>query len=346
MFTTIANMLSGRKNRSTKPATRPFRPGLETLDAREVPSAASGGLHAVAPTPGVTHDADYFYIDNVTGLLKEGQLTLNGGAGTPSGIQTLSAGHDALGRPDVFVKAGDNSFWEFQEGKWTRLRGSNVVKTYAAVDGGRAYAVLFDNTLQKYDGHTWTRVPGSLLSSTSKVEAVTDKSGRDSVFAQALNGDLWEYDQLLPGSSVYLSNQLTRGFFNRVLDYSAGTDALGNAEVYASFRNALGQRSLQKNNHGSLFGWQFVMNGSGFKSFSATDSGAAWIAAPSGAVYEVDQFAHPGNLLGPAAAASYVSAASSTDVYFVSNDHTISEWVLDPLIGAFTENVHIGSSRF
>jgi hypothetical protein len=344
MFTTIAKMLSSRKNRSMKPAARSFRPSVESLDARELPSAASGALHAVAPTPGITRDADYFYIDRATGLLHEGQLTLNGGAGTPTGIQTLSAGHDALGRPDVFVKAGDNSFWEFQEGKWTRLRGSNVVKTYAAVDGGRAYAVLFDNTLQEFDGHNWTQVPGSLLSTS--VDAVTDKAGDDHVFAMALDGDFWQYDEIIAGSPQFLANEINIGNSKtRIVDYSVGLSAWGSAEVYASFQTLFGPKNLYENAHGSANGWQFVMNGSGYKSFSATDNGAAWIAAPSGAVYEVDQFGHPGNLLGTFAAASYVSAASSTDVYFVAADHTISEWLFDPSIKAWTENVHIGSSR-
>src|SRR5262249_31338037 len=154
--------------------------------------------------------------------------------------------------------------------------------------GGRAYAVLFDNTLQEFDGHNWTRVPGSLLASS--VDAVTTKSGSDHVFSVALDGDFWEYDQVIAGSNIYLANELNvANRITRIVDYSAGTDALGNAEVYASFQSLFGPKTLEKNNHGSANGWLTVLNG-GYKSFSATDSGDAWIATTSGAVFELDQF--------------------------------------------------------
>jgi hypothetical protein len=344
MFTKLTNLFASTKKPARKPALGSFRPSIETLDAREMPSVASGGLHAVAPTPTQPKASDYFYIDQNTHLLKQGAGTINGGAGTPVNVQTLSAGHDAQGHADVFVKAGDGTFWEDLGGHWKQLRGANVVKSYAAGDGGRCYAIMYDNTLDEFDGFNWIRINNSGF--VSQLDAVTDTSGRDSVFALGTDNSLWEYDQINPGGQ-FLANRLTNGShaFSVVTSFSAGTDGLGNAEVFANFHSSIGANTLYRNDHASSGGWSFVMNESGRQTFSATDNGCVWIAAPNGGISELDQYNHTVVSEGSFIGAVDISAATSNDVYIVSSGHSISEFYYVPGTGYRMDNF-LGQAQF
>jgi hypothetical protein len=318
-----------------KPNRTPtFKPQIEALERREVPSASSPAMHAVAPPAGHPTQQNYFYIDEQTHLLKLNSLTLNGTTNTPSGVQSLSAGHDRIGFVDVFVTAGDGSFWRWNEGNWTKLLGPDVVKSFAAVDGGRVYAIFQDNTLHEFDSSNWLLIPGS--GSVKAIDAVTTKSNTDGVFALNTDGSFWDYVQIDPGSA-FLSDKLYgsgRYKFSRITDFSAGFDSSGNPEVYATFTTLLGTANLYKIRAGSSeSSWSFVAAGSTFKAYSATTDGAVWVIGSDGSVYEYDQYSHKQNELGSFASATSISAASSTDVYFVSSDHKISEWVDSPNVG-------------
>src|SRR5262249_12788327 len=146
----LTRKLSSNQNKPGRKST--FKPQLEALETREVLSASSAAMHAVAPPAGHPTQQNVFYIDQQTHLLKDNSIVLNGKTNTPSAVQSLSAGHDPLGFADVFVTAGDGSFWRWNEGNWTKMLGPNVVKSFAAVNGGRVYAIFQDNTLHEYDG--------------------------------------------------------------------------------------------------------------------------------------------------------------------------------------------------
>jgi hypothetical protein len=320
MFTNIIKLFAARKNcvrRST--ARKPLQPVVECLDSRDVPSTSSAAPHAVA-TPNHPNQDDVFYIDQVTGALKDGPFVMEHWAD----VTSLSAGHDAVGDVDVFVTIGGNSFWKWDQGRWTELPG-NLVKSFAAVDGGRAYAIFSDGSLNEYNGFGWIRMTGS--HTVAALDAVTSKSGRDSVFVLATDTSFWEYDATSSNARSFVSERLhLGGAINHVIDFSAGTDALGNADVYATIQVRLGITELFENHHANSGGWHFVTMGYNYHGYSATDNGAVWMIAPKNGVVELDRYGHKLHSLSNVAAAS-ISAASSTDVYFTSTDHSINEWV-------------------
>src|SRR4029077_1401107 len=108
MFGLVSKLFAGAKKSSPKPTSRL---GVEALEVREVLSTSSGAMHAVAPPAGHLTQEITFYIDANDHLLRENSTALNGGKNTPSNVKLLSAGHDARGGAEVFVTAGDGSFW-------------------------------------------------------------------------------------------------------------------------------------------------------------------------------------------------------------------------------------------
>src|SRR5262249_47279518 len=143
---------------------RPARLGLEALEERKVLSTASANIHAVTDAYG--HSA-VFYIDPNNHAFYEvdayhGKRLLSG-AYT---VQSFSAGLDATGHADAFVKAGDNSFWEFNSRGWHQVLGRNYVKDFAAVKGDRVYFENWDDSLWQFQdlhGFHQQSGPGSVL---------------------------------------------------------------------------------------------------------------------------------------------------------------------------------------
>jgi hypothetical protein len=371
MFGLSRKRFSGQKTSGSKST---FRPQLEALETREVLSTSSAALHAVSsPHPTDVNqrfggEAD-FYIDLNTHLLKVNSVVLNGKANTPSAVQSLSAGHGSDGNADVFVKAGDGSFWEAAGPAltWSKLLGPGQVKSFAAVDGGRVYAIFGDNTLHEYIGANWFQVPNS--GQVKALDAVTDKSGYDAVFvlnADNSFGEIYTVPLRLPGPqvsamtpsviaypppggivspppTVYTELALpgfirhpdgTVSTFPEVHGFSAGTDLGGRADVYVKWWDG----SLRKNVGASPNGWSTVAAAGTFSLFSATDSGAVWVIGkdntPFGvdptALYEYDAFGNKQYDRGNTASLS-ISAASSTDVYFVDTSHGVEEFAYSPL---------------
>jgi hypothetical protein len=342
MFTRIRKLLAGTTKSGPRPAAT-FRPRFEALETREVQSTATGGMHAVPVAPPTGHVIQQldFYIDARTHLLVENGTAINGGANTPSGVRLLSAGHGARGGADVFATASDGALWKF-DGHWTKVLRptADTVLSFAAVDGGRAIAVLQNVTtggvsLDEYNGSGWVKVPAT--GTPSKVDAVTDAGGRDVAFVLNSDWSMYDYGQLNPGGA-FLSDKLFNGgrpLISRVTQFSAGLDAQGDAQVYATINSpVLGTSNLFKNEEGSSpSGWLKVADGSTYTDFSATDDGAVWLAGTDHSVFELDQFGHvvPGRRRDNAFAAT-LSAAADGDVYFVTTNGTLHQWVTTPVI--------------
>src|SRR5262245_44377905 len=104
MFGFIRKLFTATKKVNLKTTFKPplFKPGMEALEMREVPSAATGAMHTVAPPADHLTQQFAFYIDANTHLLRENSTDLNVGKNTPSNVKLLSAGHDARGGAEVF----------------------------------------------------------------------------------------------------------------------------------------------------------------------------------------------------------------------------------------------------
>jgi hypothetical protein len=342
MFTRIRKLVAGPKASSPKP-TSSFRPQFEALESREVQSTATGGMHTVAPPPGHLTQQIEFHIDARSHLLVENGTAINGAPNTPSGVRLLSAGHGARGGADVFVTASDGAMWKFDQGTWTKILKptADKVLSFAAVDGGRAIAALQNVatggiTLDEYNGSGWVKIPA--IGTPSQVDAVTDTSGRDVAFVLNADGSMYDYGQFNPGSA-FLSDKLFNGgrpLISRITQFSAGLDAQGDAQVYATINSpVLHTSNLFKNKEGSSpSGWLQVGQGQFYTDFSATNNGAVWIAGTNHSVFELDQFGHivSGSGRGNAFAAT-LGAAADGDVYFVDTSGSLHQWVNSPNVG-------------
>jgi hypothetical protein len=315
----FARKLFSCSNRaSRKPA---FRPQIESLERREVLTVSSPLPHAVtspATDPTIErvfyinksdHGLDVANADNHQNLVPI--ATLNAGGQGPQNVQALSAGHGANGDNDVFAEGGDGSLWEFTIGVkgWKELLGANQVKSFAAVDGGRAFAIFSDGTLHLYQNAAgWSQVPTS--GTVTAIDAVTDKFGHDTVYV--INGDdtfgeftylptlslpgptaakatpalitgggravsLYQphYTQLLPAGHITFGGWSTTTF-SQVYKIRAGTNASGYADVYAT--SWLG--SLWQNLSNTPTGWVTFAAAGTFTDYSAIDQGQVWIQGP------------------------------------------------------------------
>jgi hypothetical protein len=294
-----------------------FKPRFEALEQREVMSASSPGIHAVAENFGTSA---VFYINEQNHAFYEhdalhGTRMLSG----PNTVQAFSAGLDTNGRADVFVKAGDGSFWEFSDfrGGWHELLGPGVVQSFAAVKGDRVYVQFQDNSVREFNGANflfqWSWV--SAVGTVQSLDAVTDTHGFDAVYVLKTNdtfGELYHgvYKQLAGAFHLF---KLTLPSVNQ---FSAGTDLNGNADVYARF--FLG--NLEKNVGGV---WTSVAAAGTFKEFSATDSGQVWFIASDNTLKKFDAAGvrhdvYNGDFVS-------ISAARSNDVYVVNWDDSLWE---------------------
>jgi hypothetical protein len=120
MFNLIKKLFGSTETTKTKST---FRPYLENLEMREVPSASSGSMHAVSPNPAHPYEQNDFYINAQSHLLYVNSVAITGAKGDPVGIKSLSAGHDANGFADVFATDQSGNLWKFIEGSWMKIKG-------------------------------------------------------------------------------------------------------------------------------------------------------------------------------------------------------------------------------
>jgi hypothetical protein len=279
------------------------KPMLEALEERVVLSTASVFIHAVNDA---SNNSAVFYINHQDGAFYEhnasyGTRELSG----PKTVQTFSAGVDTKGNADVFVKATDNSFWEYNSSGWHEILGPGYVNSFAAVKGDRVYFQNYDNSLWEYNssaGFHQLAGPNSVLS----IDAVTDNSGRDAVFA--LLGD-HTFGEFYNGSYSQLSraNIIQAGF-------SAGLDKNGNADVY----------SLASDNtfreYNSYLGWRILGDAGTVRSFSATSNETVDAIASDGTLIKFDQTGTRTVLDN--GVFTEVSAARDDDVYTAFSDNS------------------------
>jgi hypothetical protein len=323
---------------STRSRTSRALPRLETHEDRLVLSVSSPAIHAVTDNFG---QSAVFFINQQDHAFYEhdashGTRQLSG----PNSVQSFSAGVDAQGHADVFVKDGTGAFWQHTDaGGWQKLLGPGTVVSFAAVKGDRLYAQFSDNSLHEFDGTRlffngiklagarpgirtpiplpwfshWTTVPGS--GAITALDAVTDTSGQDAVFVK--NADK-TFGEFYHGSYQQLAGAIHFGFFTlpRVTSFSAGTDRNGNADVYASMLFG----GLSKNVGGT---WTAVAPAGTFTQFSATDHEQVWFLGTGGSLkkYDANVVLHNvdnGQFLS-------LSAAASNDVYTVFHDDSLWE---------------------
>jgi hypothetical protein len=372
------NKLFSRKKKPA-PKRNNFRPQLESLEKREVMSASSLSLHAVTDVYGnnvavfegsyTTAAGQFTGLISSTNLLGNGVPVNNviptGIANSPNGVESFSLGLDANGRSDLFVKATDGSFWDLSEHGWVKLQtpGNIQVESFAAVDGGRVYAIFQDGSLNVFTPvtvnsapapnlvlsspvtqpfGTWEHVYGA--GSVTALDAVTDKRGHDAVFVENSDKSFGEFysptgaSLSVPVGQVYVGpyNQLAAAGHNYLLfdgmvyittysqigTFSAGTDANGYADVFANYNGY-----LDRYYYGA--GWKEVALPKTFQSFSATDSGVAWIIGADGSLerYNGSTVQEITNSGGPERS---VAGASSLTAFVTYPNNEIEGFFLDP----------------
>jgi hypothetical protein len=310
----LTRFLSRKPNAPRKAS---YKPRFDALESREVMSTASPAIHAVADNFSASA---VFYINQTDHAFYEhdvnhGTRMLSG----PNTVQSFSAGLDTDGHADVFVKAGDGSFWEFSDGRggWHKLLGPNLVDSFAAVKGDRCYVLFKDQSLHEFNGgrflFQWSTVSGAHTVTT--LDAVTDNKGYDAVFVLKTNKTFGEfyhgYHQL--AGALHLGRFIT---LPSITSFSAGTDLNGNADVYA--KNFWG--TLQKNVGGV---WTTVASAGTFTQFSATDNGQVWFLGTDSSLKKYDAFGTEHDVYADTFVS--ISAARSNDVYTVVWDHSLWE---------------------
>ena len=312
-----------------------FKPTLEILEQRQVLSVSSPTIHAVADNYGNT--ASFYISQSQAGkFLYESPykgaantLLINPlapSAGKPASIDSFSAGLDPTGHPDLFVKAGDSSLWEYKQNQgWRQILGPNQVESFAAVKGGRLYAQFTDNTLHEFDDSFWYLVPGS--GPVQSLDAVTDNFNQDAVFLKLTDGTFREfyhgnYQQLAGIGHIILP--LPNGGYHvytypLVSSFSAGLDITGHADVFARFWSG----DLENNVNGA---WTKVAAPGTYKQFSATDDGAVWVISSNNTLQEYDYRGVRSDIAEPYYSFSSISAATSHDVWVVNQSQILQEW--------------------
>jgi hypothetical protein len=307
-----------------------FKPMFDDLESRQLMSVSSAAIHAVAPpVPG--GQASVFYFDSKHELALNGEELPQNIKDTPHGITQFSAGLDAIGDVDVFVQASDKSVWKWNEGDWTKVLGpANGVKSFAAVDGDRAYAIYNTGALHEFDGSVWSKVPGS--TTVTAIDAITDGRGNDAVFALNTNGTFGEYfgghfDEMMPPT-------VRMGIFTAHLGtFSAATDQFGDAIVYGSLIGRFGRFNADFGVYQIGFGGTRTFIASGPNAFSGT-TGALWIDESNGTLEKFDSTGLHQEPVDNGVVS--FSAAGPDDVFYVTGQ-TLSETTISP--NGFTEVV-------
>jgi hypothetical protein len=238
---------------------------LEAMEERMVPSASSLDMHAVKDNFG----SAVFYTkfgSTQNGLHEKDASGADHWLLSPGWYRSMSAGVDRSGRADLFLTGSDHSMWEHNSSGWHNLFAPETMTEFAAVKGDRVYAVGADRAMWEYSPPIyfgkfhfggWQRLSGP--GTVQYLDAVTQTSGIDSVFAIRQDGSLQKYSQ---GNWQWLA---TPNYFSVASStFSAGLDTSGNADFFG----------LSASN-GQL--WRFT-NASGWKALGGAHT-AYWISA-------------------------------------------------------------------
>jgi hypothetical protein len=277
---------------------------LESLEERAVLSTATTAIHAVND---VNNLSAVFYLNKQNGAfyMKDAYYgtRMLSGAGT---IQTFSAGLDSFGYADVWVKAGDNSFWEWRyESGWQEVLPANYVGSFAAVKGDRVYLQNWDHSLWEFTrGVGFNQVDHA--GAVQSIDAVTDKYGADTVFALRDDHTFGRY------SNGY---QQLSGAYTIQAGFSAGLDINGRADVYV----LAGDNSFWE--HNSYIGWRKLDVAGAVRTISATFNEKCDVIASDGTLKKYDQ---NGTKINEDSTSSFleISAARDNDVYTTVWDHS------------------------
>lgn len=237
------------------PGRRPQSVGLavETLEDRMLPSTSSPVLHAVMSSSGSTAffrgSADNAFYEKTSA----GPVQQLSGANS---IKDFSAGLERDGLADVFAR---DSYGSMVDWSWIstsdhvyfseqHLNEPKPMYEFAAVSGGRCYAVATDHSLWEYTipytvtGHIY--ISGHLTTVNTTVggwqqlwganavwalDAVTQKSGVDAVFVTGGDGRLEEFTQST-WSTLYAGHNPDDD--QALYQFSAGLESNGNADVF------------------------------------------------------------------------------------------------------------------
>ncbi len=235
----FARMFSSKPTTTPRPQSK--RLGLEALEDRMVMSASSLNLHAV----GLANGTSAAFLTNPVNhglyeLTSAGTVTaLN----APGQVSTFSAGVDNSGHEDVFANIS-GSLYNYDAKGWHALNQPEAMTSFAAVQGGRAYAVGADGTLYgclatpvvpsyiTINGRKvidspllpqWTKLSGP--NTVLGVDAVTEANGTDVVYARCKDGSVQEF---ITSTNTWVKLAAP----NTVNGFSAGLDASGYADVF------------------------------------------------------------------------------------------------------------------
>jgi hypothetical protein len=278
-----------------RPAARRRKPpsvrlGVESLDERIVLSSSSTGVHAVIDNTGGS--VAYFRDKASDRLFEKTDQNLLQGLAPGGAVTTFSAGLDRFGRAQVFAMFnGKLEFLTDSGGTWQDTLAPRSFRDFAAVKGGRLYAVGTDDSLWKYQSAysyrvtiggplgphqiivkvpgTWSELLGA--NSMNDLDAVTEANGVDVVVGRDVNFHLSEF---IPGTTTHLLPLAT--FF--VNTYSVGLDTLGYANVFAVAQTDDDTADLRVWHPG---GWTTVWGVYPFSAVTATSNGEAFFTSSS-----------------------------------------------------------------
>jgi hypothetical protein len=229
--------------------------------------------------------------------------------------------------------------YEHDDSGWQALNEPMPMVHFAAVNGGRCYAVGADNSLWEYTpptlatiqitlrGHTVTiTIPvggWSQLWAANAVwslDAVTQKSGVDAVFAVGGDGRLEKYEQ---GNWQFLASG---GTFN---SFSAGLDEYGRAAVWVVSANGDLERWTAGGAGGHYNPWHvFVANGDPLLTISATTGGQVFGLENGFGVFKVDYQNPTGPRVGHTIDnVTAISAIGVDDVFAMTADGHLYEHI-------------------
>jgi hypothetical protein len=244
----VGNFPSTNAARTAQRAPRRASLQVECLEDRLALSTSSPAVHAVLDNTG---QSVAYYIEKVSGNLNEktDQGSIQSLGHVPTGT-SFSAGLDRNGAAAVYASNGPNGSLEVfsdSDGRWLSLSQPVGFKEWAAVKGGRLYAIGTDGSLWQGQapymerfyiigalgqripvtltfGAKWTNLPGG--SGFTSLDAVTDVANIDVLFGNRGAGNaVYEY---LPGSG---GSVLPIGI--QSTNFSAGLDTNGFDDLFA-----------------------------------------------------------------------------------------------------------------
>jgi hypothetical protein len=194
------------------------------------------------------------------------------------------------------------------------------------------------------------------------LDAVTDKNGHDAVFVQNADKSFGEfynptgsflsvpagqayigpYTQLASAGhiTVFYAGGSTTTTFSQVVAFSAGTDANGYADVFATWYTG----NLDKYVRGT--GWTMVAARNTFQSYSATDSGVAWIIGADGFLERYNGSTIQTDVFGSGGPERSVAAASSLTAFVTFPNGDIEAVLLDPNPNNLGQSWGVGTTPY